>query len=394
MYPILLHLGHFTLLTFGVLAAFGLMAALTLSLRTARLTGIDPDALWSAGLFSILSAFVLSRLLLVLGNFKSFLSYPLLVLALPSLNDTAILLTLLATALYLRVKRLPLLSALDAWAPCATLTWAFLSLGHLAEGSDPGLPTSVPWKILSPTRGAYLHPVALYAALSAAVITYALLRYLQHQPAPGRTTALALAASGLAQFLITFFRHPSEALDPTPGSLAGILDPIQWVASPCSSPPVSSLSRTQPPRSPMPSKNMLPKGQRRRTVKHEYRATRGVEPPAPPPIPVLEIEDDTDSDDHIHTFTADPAAAGLRLDQYLAQAIPDISRSRVQLLIDSGQVRVNGHPARPKQKLLGGEPIEIEGTPRPEPLHAFPKTSLSASSTRTNTSPSSTSLPA
>jgi 23S rRNA pseudouridine1911/1915/1917 synthase len=123
----------------------------------------------------------------------------------------------------------------------------------------------------------------------------------------------------------------------------------------------------------MPSKNMLPKGQRRRTVKHEYRATRGVEEPTPPPIPVLEIDFDDDAEDHIHTFTAAPEAAGLRLDQYLAQAIPDISRARVQLLIEHGQVRVAGSTAKPKQKLHGGESIEIEGTPHPPPLHAFPE---------------------
>ena len=230
MHPTLLHFGRFTLPTFGVLAALGLMAALSLSLRTATLTGLDPEALWNAGLFAILSALVLSRLLLVLDNFKSFLSYPLIILSLPSLTATAILLTLLATALYLRIKKLPLLSTLDAWAPCATLVWSFLALGHLAEGSDPGLPTTVPWKILSPTGGAYLHPVALYASLAAAAITYAAFRYLHQRPRPGRTVAFALAASGIAQFLITFFRHPSEALDPTPGSLANILDPIQWVA--------------------------------------------------------------------------------------------------------------------------------------------------------------------
>jgi 23S rRNA pseudouridine1911/1915/1917 synthase len=118
---------------------------------------------------------------------------------------------------------------------------------------------------------------------------------------------------------------------------------------------------------------MLPKGQRRHTVKPEYRATRGVEEPTPPPIPILELEDDADSDSNIRHFHADPAAAGLRLDQYLAQAIPDISRARVQLLIDSGQVRVNNLPAKPKTKLLGGEAIEIEGEPRPEPLHAIPE---------------------
>jgi 23S rRNA pseudouridine1911/1915/1917 synthase len=128
----------------------------------------------------------------------------------------------------------------------------------------------------------------------------------------------------------------------------------------------------------MPSKHMLPKGQRRRTVKPEYRATRGVEEPTPPPIPVIDfddLEEDTDATNatSIRTFLADPAAANLRLDQYLAQALPDISRARVQLLIEANQVRVDGHPAKPRQKLHGGESIEIEGTPQPAPLHAVPE---------------------
>jgi 23S rRNA pseudouridine1911/1915/1917 synthase len=123
---------------------------------------------------------------------------------------------------------------------------------------------------------------------------------------------------------------------------------------------------------------MLPKGQRRRTVKPEYRATRGVEEPTPPPVPVIDfddLEEDTDATNatSIRTFLADPAAANLRLDQYLAQALPDISRARVQLLIEAGQVRVDGNLAKPKQKLHGGESIEIEGTPQPAPLHAVPE---------------------
>lgn len=114
---------------------------------------------------------------------------------------------------------------------------------------------------------------------------------------------------------------------------------------------------------------MLPKGQRRRSVKAEYRATRGVEEVAPLPVPVLDIEDE--AEDGIRTFTADVAAAGLRLDQYLAQAIPDISRARVQMLIENAQVRVDGQTAKPKHKLHGGESIEIEGAPHPPPLHAI-----------------------
>jgi 23S rRNA pseudouridine1911/1915/1917 synthase len=119
---------------------------------------------------------------------------------------------------------------------------------------------------------------------------------------------------------------------------------------------------------------MLPKGQRRRTVKPEYRATRGVEETLPPPVPVIDFDDlEEDTEAGIRTFIADPAAANLRLDQYLAQALPDISRARVQLLIEAGQVRVSGAPAKPKQKLHGGESIEIEGSPQPAPLHATPE---------------------
>jgi len=124
----------------------------------------------------------------------------------------------------------------------------------------------------------------------------------------------------------------------------------------------------------MPSKHMLPKGQRRHTVKPEYRATRGLEPEPPPSVPVIDFDDlEEDTEAGIRTFTADAAAANLRLDQYLAQALPDISRARVQLLIEAGQVRINGHAAKPKQKLHGGESIEIEGSPQPAPLHATPE---------------------
>jgi phosphatidylglycerol---prolipoprotein diacylglyceryl transferase len=212
--------------TFGVLAAVGLMAALTLSLRTAALTGLSPDKLWNAGLFTLLSAFVLSRLLLIAANPHSFLSYPILLLTLPSLNAIGIVLTLVATVIYLRLQSLPLLATLDAWSPCATLAWAFLALGHFAEGTDAGLPTTLPWGLAIPPSKIRLHPVALYAALAAAALTLILLRHLRRRQHPGDTFALALAATGAMQFLLTFFRQPYPYLEHTPN----FLDPIQWIA--------------------------------------------------------------------------------------------------------------------------------------------------------------------
>ena len=123
----------------------------------------------------------------------------------------------------------------------------------------------------------------------------------------------------------------------------------------------------------MPSKNMLRKGGRRQSVRAEYRAARGVEAEPAVVVPLLDLDEDTEMEDGVRSFAADAAAAGMRLDAYLAQAIPEISRARVQMLIEAGQVRVDGAAAKGKQKMRGGEAIEIEGEPHPAPLHATPE---------------------
>ncbi len=200
----------------------------------------------------------------------------------------------------------------------------------------------------------------------------------------------------------------------------------------------------------MPSKNMLPKGDRRKSVKAEYRAQRtlaqereaelkrqreesgefvddeaeaprswsttsvvelqaskspwanrpglvtsgpesGKMPPEydtqstprysspyfveeeKPNLDAIQVIEDLEPEDGVRSFTADATAKDIRLDAYLARAIPDISRARVVLMIDAGQITVDGKPGKAKLKLKGGELIEIEGDPRPEPLNATPE---------------------
>jgi len=69
--------------------------------------------------------------------------------------------------------------------------------------------------------------------------------------------------------------------------------------------------------------------------------------------------------------TAD--AAGQRLDQFIAAQLDGVSRSRVQLLIEQDDVRVDGEPVKASQKLRGGERILLTGEPRPVPLKAMPE---------------------
>ena len=68
-----------------------------------------------------------------------------------------------------------------------------------------------------------------------------------------------------------------------------------------------------------------------------------------------------------------PEAAGQRLDHFIASQLDGVSRSRVQLLLDQGDVLVNGGQAKPSLKLRGGEQILITGEPHPAPLKATPQ---------------------
>ena len=54
--------------------------------------------------------------------------------------------------------------------------------------------------------------------------------------------------------------------------------------------------------------------------------------------------------------------AGQRLDQALATLLPEHSRSRLKTWIEAGAVLVDGEPRRPRDKVLGGERIEIAAT--------------------------------
>jgi 23S rRNA pseudouridine1911/1915/1917 synthase len=72
----------------------------------------------------------------------------------------------------------------------------------------------------------------------------------------------------------------------------------------------------------------------------------------------------------LRTLSASPEAAGQRLDQFLTAQLEGVSRSRVQLLLEQGDVLVDGARQKASYKLHGGESIAITGEPHPAPLKA------------------------
>ena len=61
-----------------------------------------------------------------------------------------------------------------------------------------------------------------------------------------------------------------------------------------------------------------------------------------------------------HRIELPPEAAGSRLDQALARALPQYSRARLQGWIEAGAVQVDGRPLRGKDRVLGGEQVCVQ----------------------------------
>ena len=71
-------------------------------------------------------------------------------------------------------------------------------------------------------------------------------------------------------------------------------------------------------------------------------------------------------------FRVEPAEAGMRLDQLLAARLPELSRSRLQQLIEEGAVRVAGTAVKASLRPRAGADIELR-IPEPRPAELLPE---------------------
>ncbi len=61
-----------------------------------------------------------------------------------------------------------------------------------------------------------------------------------------------------------------------------------------------------------------------------------------------------------HALTIPLEFAGRRLDQAIAELLPEYSRTRLKDWIDAGKVLVDGQPSKPRERLAGGEAVRVE----------------------------------
>jgi phosphatidylglycerol:prolipoprotein diacylglycerol transferase len=223
VHPVFLSIGSILIPAYGAMAALGVLLALFLAQRTARMVGVDAGQVWNLCVVDLFAALAGQRLLLVAMNWSELRHHPSWIFGLamvhhPMLGAAGALAGAGAAFLYARRKRLPLGATADALAAPLALGLAFEQLGALLAGSGYGTEAAVRWAVTytNPlaTRwsgtplGIPLHPVQAYAALALLTLSILLLALLPARRQEGDGAGLFLLGAGVAVFLTEFWRDP------------------------------------------------------------------------------------------------------------------------------------------------------------------------------------------
>lgn len=223
MHPVLFHIGAVLVPAYGAMAALGVLLALWLTLRTARVCGVSPNHLWNLCIVALFVAIAGSRLLLVVVNWTIVRAHPawLLNLAMvhhPLLAVIGACLALAVAIVYARSLKLPAARTADALAAPLALALACEQIGALLAGSGYGIESSAPWAVIYTHPLALrwsgtplfvpLHPVQAYAAFAFLAITLTLILLLSRRRQHGDIAGLWLVFTGAAIYFTEFYRDP------------------------------------------------------------------------------------------------------------------------------------------------------------------------------------------
>jgi phosphatidylglycerol:prolipoprotein diacylglycerol transferase len=152
VHPVLFHIGSLLIPSYGAFSALGVLVALFLAQRTARMAGVNTTQVWNLSVIALFAALAGQRLLLIAINFTDLRSHPRWMLGLamihhPLLSAAGALAGLIAAVVYARAKRMPAARTADALAAPLALGLACEQLGALMAGSGFGTETTVRWAV-------------------------------------------------------------------------------------------------------------------------------------------------------------------------------------------------------------------------------------------------------
>ena len=237
MHPILFEIGPLTVRTYGLLLAVSFLVGILLALRRSRERGLNQNKMINMSLLIMLAGIVGARIMYVIPHWGEFSANPLDIIS-PFQSSGSIGLTgltmyggfiaaVLVSILYLRINRLSVWKACDAFAPSIALGIGISRVGCFLNGCCFGLPTESALGVAFPSFSAAgsfypdvpLHPAQLYNAVLGFGL-FGLLIWLERKPRfDGFTFAVLLIVEPVTRFIVDMFRYYESSM--TLGGLGG-----------------------------------------------------------------------------------------------------------------------------------------------------------------------------
>ena len=221
MHPVLLPIGPVLIPSYGVLAALGVVLALLLAQRTARVAGLNAGRVWNLCVVALFAALVVQRLVLVAANWSELRTHPAWMLGLamihhPLLAAAGALAGAASGLVYARWNKMPLGTTADVLAAPLALGLACEQLGALMAGAGYGTETDVRWAVTytNPLAGRWsgtplgvpVHPVQAYAGLGFLTLAIFLVVWLPARRQQGDVAGLFLLGAGVVVFMTELWR--------------------------------------------------------------------------------------------------------------------------------------------------------------------------------------------
>lgn len=244
MFPRLFHLGNFSIPTYGVLVATGVLVGLWISVRNAQRQGIKAENAWDFGIALVLAGILGSKILYIILDWRSGHVYGQNlreILSLDTLQAGGVFSGGLVAAFitawwFLRRHHMPALATCDAFAPGLAMGHAIGRVGCFAAGCCYGKETTHFWgvtftnplaaQLVGTPLGHALEPTQLFESAAELGIFFILTWMFKRKKFDGQVFGAYLFLYGIARFFIEFLRG-----DPGRGTVfGGVLSGTQLIA--------------------------------------------------------------------------------------------------------------------------------------------------------------------
>lgn len=229
MFPEILKLGPFAIRSYGVALIFSVMLGIYYVYRMSKKTEFDFANLLTIAYILVFGGIIGARLFYVLFHLEEFEGNWLATIN-PFQSDQfgiaglnlygGVIVAVVGSYLYLKVKKLPVLKIFDLFAPTVAIGLIFTRIGCFLNGCCFGTPTDLPWGVSFPVGsmpyyvfGAVaIHPAQLYSSLYGLLLFLYLHWQSKRKKFDGQIIGLLFMIEAVFRYAIEYVRYYEEAM--------------------------------------------------------------------------------------------------------------------------------------------------------------------------------------